>query len=568
MPPRDVDKDALQKSCRINGKQEEHQTKKWVKKPEAEDPGMLSAASTGELQRSLSSAGKGSTKKVSPKTGKQGRANRQKTHQHESRDQSEVLKEGLQPAARRKDSALEAESNPELEPAPADDTQTTATVNSQDGLNCEDSTSALPEDMSAAASEDFAAKDADDIADRLFRNLYSRKITVPDIVAYMRQSKISNDCKMQKVYHVMVTCLLDEIQHFPSWPQQELDLTAELMGQLLCWNLLPEGAPVRTALVCIICALHEPDGSPMRRFGLSALEQFKSRLHGSSLATLHAAMSRQIAQQVSEKQQHDLAQANNFKQQLELARLRKEQLEHQQLFLHLASLKQHQTLLQQGPPTVQMPVRQAPPGSWTRSSAQGACAATQNASAANFSMLARQAGNWQMPVQPAAVSAGYPAAGGGPLRPGALQASHCQGPGSRLLPGSAGSAHAKASRQGVIQSGLQGLSFGNGSDASSSRWREEDKLEEKPRREQAKSGKTKRNSNAAKDEKAMTSRQSRHQRPKSLNRGFVEVDEESMVVHLQTDDIEDHPLQSSLTRDSSNDSLMGLESYLYGTADS
>lgn len=489
-----------------------------------------------------------------------GRRTGKKTSQHESKGQWDVPKEGIQAAARCVDSDMQAKSSPKLEPAPADDTQTTATSNS---LNREDSTSALPEE---GPSDDFSAKDVDEIADRFFRNLYSRKITVQDVIAYMRQGMISNDCKMQKVYHVMVTCLLDEIQHFPSWPQKELDLTAELMGQLLCWNLLPDGAPVRTALLCVICALHEPAGSPMQRFGQGALDQFKSRIHGSSLAQLHSAVSRQIAQQVAEKQQHQLDQANKYKQQMELVRLRQEQLEHQRLFLHLASLKQSQTLLQQGRPPVAMPVQQVPPGSWTRTPAQGASAVSHHGRAIDYAMLAGQAGNQQMPVRPAATSAGYPPSAGGPLRPGALQASRSHGLVTQPLPHSVGSEHPNASRQGVIHSGLNRPIAGNSSNASSSRWQDEDKVQEKLRREQAKAGKSKRNAKAGSDDKVSTSRQSRVQRPKSQSQGFVEVDEESMCFRLQPDDIEDVPLHRPLSRNSSNDSMRGLEDHFYGTA--
>eukprot|EP00930_Biecheleria_cincta_P002343 TRINITY_DN103354_c0_g1_i1.p1 TRINITY_DN103354_c0_g1~~TRINITY_DN103354_c0_g1_i1.p1 ORF type:complete len:554 (+),score=95.12 TRINITY_DN103354_c0_g1_i1:94-1755(+) len=550
MPPKDLDM--------IHGKQAANQSKKWVKRTEAQEPGLLRPANTDEPWPALRPEGKGSRKQVSHKGGKQGKTDRQKTSQHESKGQPHVPREDTQPASRCDD--LTVQSSPELESAHADDTQTTATLNSQDGLNREDSTSALPEDTSAAASDDFAAKDVDEIADRFFRNLYSRKITVQDVIAYMRQSMISNDCKMQKVYHVMVTCLLDEIQHFPSWPQQELDLTAELMGQLLCWNLLPDGAPLRTALLCVICALHEPAGSPMQRFGQGALDQFKSRLHGSSLAHLHAIVSREIAQQVAEKQQQQVEQANKYKQQLELVRLRQEQLEHQRLFLHLASLKQRQTLLQQGRPAVAMSMQQAPPGSWTRIPAQRASVGTHDGRAVDYASLARPAGNQQMPVRPAATSAGYPAATGGPLRPGAL----CQGLVNQQLPRSVGGEHPNASRQRVIQSGLHQPLSGNINNASSSRWRDEDKV----RREQAKLGKTKRNAKAGSDEKIMNSRQSRVQRHRSLNQGFVEVDEESMHFQLLPDDIEDVPLHRPLSRNSSSDSLRGLEDHLYGTAGS
>jgi len=76
----------------------------------------------------------------------------------------------------------------------------------------------------------------------------------------------------------MVQNLLAERRYFQTYPPRELDLTAEFLGQMLRFDLLPPGPLLCAALRCVIAALRSPEGSNMLRFGQKALNQFESRL--------------------------------------------------------------------------------------------------------------------------------------------------------------------------------------------------------------------------------------------------------------------------------------------------
>merc|ERR1719336_1499614 len=77
----------------------------------------------------------------------------------------------------------------------------------------------------------------------------------------------------------MIQSLLAERRYFPAYPPKELEITAEFLGQMLRFDLLPPGPLLCSALRCVIAALRSPEGSKMFRFGRRALEQFQSRLN-------------------------------------------------------------------------------------------------------------------------------------------------------------------------------------------------------------------------------------------------------------------------------------------------
>ncbi|CAE8733253.1 unnamed protein product, partial [Polarella glacialis] len=117
-----------------------------------------------------------------------------------------------------------------------------------------------------------------DTSDLLFRNFYTRQISVQKMIGLIRGFSVSNDSRERRVHAKMVEYLLDEADFFDTWPADELDLTAELLGQLVRFGLFPTAPQLKKALSCIVHALQHPDRLDMRRFGQHALMIFKDRL--------------------------------------------------------------------------------------------------------------------------------------------------------------------------------------------------------------------------------------------------------------------------------------------------
>jgi CCR4-NOT transcription complex subunit 1 len=76
----------------------------------------------------------------------------------------------------------------------------------------------------------------------------------------------------------MIHNLFDEYRFFPKYPDKELIITGELFGSLIRDQLM---SPVRLALGLriVLDSLKKQLGSKMFRFGLTALLQFRNRLH-------------------------------------------------------------------------------------------------------------------------------------------------------------------------------------------------------------------------------------------------------------------------------------------------
>ena len=75
----------------------------------------------------------------------------------------------------------------------------------------------------------------------------------------------------------MIHNLFDEYRFFPKYPDKELQITGVLFGSLIQHQLVAN-LPLGLALRYVLDALRKPQGSKMSQFGLTALEEFKSRL--------------------------------------------------------------------------------------------------------------------------------------------------------------------------------------------------------------------------------------------------------------------------------------------------
>lgn len=81
----------------------------------------------------------------------------------------------------------------------------------------------------------------------------------------------------QKTFSCMVHNLFDEYRFFPKYPEKELRITGHLFGQLIQHQLV-SFISLGIALRYVLEALKKAPTTKMFRFGLYALQQFKSRL--------------------------------------------------------------------------------------------------------------------------------------------------------------------------------------------------------------------------------------------------------------------------------------------------
>lgn len=138
------------------------------------------------------------------------------------------------------------------------------------------------------------------IPEQLFRRFFSQGLDTQEFVGLMRLKAI--DKTMRRIHEVVVGILLDDFQRLPYWPEKELLMVGELLGQLIRWELIPHGEPLQKALCCILSALKEPTGSILYRFGHRALEQFLSELDDHDVAS-EMWLSIHISQRQSHKEE-------------------------------------------------------------------------------------------------------------------------------------------------------------------------------------------------------------------------------------------------------------------------
>jgi len=115
------------------------------------------------------------------------------------------------------------------------------------------------------------------VSDRLLKRMYQKELAIKDLVNILLHLQCSRNVSEYYVYQVTVRNLIAERHFYSRYPDAELDLTAELLGQLLQCDLLPQEL-IFEALCCIIFGLRSDEGSNMSRFGRTAWLQFKSRI--------------------------------------------------------------------------------------------------------------------------------------------------------------------------------------------------------------------------------------------------------------------------------------------------
>ncbi|RKP22127.1 hypothetical protein ROZALSC1DRAFT_10543 [Rozella allomycis CSF55] len=119
--------------------------------------------------------------------------------------------------------------------------------------------------------------DIENEANMYFEKVYSKEISVKQMIDILAQLKVSRLQREQEIFACMIHNLFDEYRFFPKYPEKELALTAVLFGSLIQYQLISY-IPLGVALRYVLESLRKPVGSKMFKFGFQALIQFQSRL--------------------------------------------------------------------------------------------------------------------------------------------------------------------------------------------------------------------------------------------------------------------------------------------------
>ena len=147
----------------------------------------------------------------------------------------------------------------------------------------------------------------------LFGKMYRAEVTIRDMVTEMKDLKTSTDPAKQDLFCCIVHGLFDEYVCYSEYPEDALEKTALLFGNIIKFKLLPS-IPRDYGLVLILRAVRDnPQESLMWRFGIEALLQISDQLPEwpglcsllLRIPTLHHPEIRQRAQEGLQNQQSD-----------------------------------------------------------------------------------------------------------------------------------------------------------------------------------------------------------------------------------------------------------------------
>eukprot|EP00953_Heterococcus_sp_UTEX-ZZ885_P017741 9931-Heterococcus_DN1.PRE.1 len=120
-----------------------------------------------------------------------------------------------------------------------------------------------------------------EIANTYFQRIYTSDQSIPEVLEMLRRFQSSDDVREQEIFACMIHNLFDEYRFFHKYPEKQLRITGVLFGLLIQHGLVAS-ITLGIALRYVLEALRKPPGpgadGKMFRFGMFALEQFKSRL--------------------------------------------------------------------------------------------------------------------------------------------------------------------------------------------------------------------------------------------------------------------------------------------------
>ncbi|PJF16482.1 hypothetical protein PSACC_03678 [Paramicrosporidium saccamoebae] len=121
------------------------------------------------------------------------------------------------------------------------------------------------------------ASDIEEEVNNFFDRIFAREVAANDVIEVLRRLKGSASIRDQQVFACFLHNIFDEYRFFGKYPDNELNLTAVLFGQLINCGLVAY-VPLGLALRCVLDALRKPPGQKLFRFGVQAIMQFHTRL--------------------------------------------------------------------------------------------------------------------------------------------------------------------------------------------------------------------------------------------------------------------------------------------------
>mmetsp|Transcript_1040 Transcript_1040/g.1637 ORF Transcript_1040/g.1637 Transcript_1040/m.1637 type:complete len:1650 (-) Transcript_1040:136-5085(-) len=128
----------------------------------------------------------------------------------------------------------------------------------------------------------------EEIANSYFQKIYTSEQSIAEVIDMLKRFKTSGSARENDIFACMITNLFDEYRFFSKYPEKELRITGILFGQLIQHQLV-SSITLGIALRYVLEALRKSPGpglasgggsnGKMFRFGMFALEQFKTRLH-------------------------------------------------------------------------------------------------------------------------------------------------------------------------------------------------------------------------------------------------------------------------------------------------
>lgn len=129
----------------------------------------------------------------------------------------------------------------------------------------------------AATGQTKFPPDIEDEANKRFRQIYRGEFTMVQAIQMLKALKESKQQRDELIFLCMIHNLFDEYRFFPKFPEKELQITAVLFGSLIQHQLISY-IPLGMALRYVLEALRKSPPSNMFTFGITALEQFRTRL--------------------------------------------------------------------------------------------------------------------------------------------------------------------------------------------------------------------------------------------------------------------------------------------------
>ncbi|KAI9190073.1 CCR4-NOT core subunit cdc39 [Blastocladiella emersonii ATCC 22665] len=138
-------------------------------------------------------------------------------------------------------------------------------------------------------------RDFEEQSMRLFDMFYKEEMLLLDFINHLVTLRNTQDKASQGVFACTVTTFMEEAKFFHTYPDRNLTLSADFLGQLIAHGLLPTGGPAQgggangaaaaggpnlqeEALKFILESLSQPETTKMFHFGLRALGQFLPRV--------------------------------------------------------------------------------------------------------------------------------------------------------------------------------------------------------------------------------------------------------------------------------------------------